>query len=76
MARLGVFVCHCGENISRKVDVERVTQYARRLPGVVLSEDYPYMCSAPGQKKVQDAIAEHDLSGVVVAACSPHLHVT
>ena len=74
MARVGVFVCHCGENIARKVDVERVTEFARRLPGVVSSEHYPYFCSAPGQKKVEQAVQEQGLTGVVVAACSPHLH--
>jgi len=74
MARIGVFVCHCGENIARTVDVERVAQFARSLPGVVLSDHYPYFCSAPGQKKIEDAISNQDLTGVVVAACSPHLH--
>ena len=74
MAGLGVFICHCGENIARRVDVEQVREHAARLPGVVHAEDYPYMCSAPGQRKLQDAITERGLSGVVVAACSPHLH--
>jgi heterodisulfide reductase subunit A len=74
VARIGVFVCHCGENIARRVDVERVAESARDLPGVVVAEHYPYMCSAPGQQKIQDAIREQGLTGVVVAACSPHLH--
>ena len=74
ISRVGVFVCHCGENIARRVDVERVAAYPRRLPGVVASEDYPYMCSAPGQKKIREAIGVHGLTGVVVAACSPQLH--
>lgn len=74
MARIGVFVCHCGENIARKVDVEKVVASARRFPGVVMSEDYPYMCSAPGQRRIQEAIEENNLTGTVIAACSPQLH--
>ncbi|MDP6514600.1 MAG: CoB--CoM heterodisulfide reductase iron-sulfur subunit A family protein [SAR202 cluster bacterium] len=74
MARLGVFVCHCGENIARRVDVEKVKEFANGLQGVVLSEDYPYLCSAPGQRMVEESIKDNDLTGVVVAACSPHLH--
>lgn len=74
MARIGVFVCHCGENIARTVDVEQVAEDARRIPGVVHSVDYTYMCSAPGQKLVMEAIREHRLTGVVVSACSPQLH--
>jgi heterodisulfide reductase subunit A len=74
MARIGVFVCHCGINIAATVDVEKVAKEAYEVPGVVYSVDYPYMCSDPGQGMVKDAIEEHNLSGVVVAACSPQMH--
>jgi heterodisulfide reductase subunit A len=74
MARIGVFVCHCGENISATVDVERVAETAAGLPGVVHSVDYKYMCSDPGQTLIKEAIKEHHLTGVVVAACSPRMH--
>ena len=74
MARIGVFVCHCGENIARTVDVKHVAEVAKSFPGVVFASDYTYMCSAPGQKLVQEAIEEHKLTGIVVSACSPQLH--
>ncbi len=74
MSRIGVFVCHCGENISRTVDVERVAAEVGKLPGVALATDYKYMCSDPGQGLLKKAIAEQRLSHVVVAACSPRMH--
>jgi len=74
VARIGVFVCHCGLNIARTVDVERVVEAARCLPGVAFAADYAYMCSDPGQGLIQTAIQEQDLDGVVVAACSPSMH--
>ena len=74
MSRIGVFVCHCGENISRTVDVERVAAEVARLPGVALATDYKYMCSDPGQGLLRKAIQEQRLSHVVVAACSPRMH--
>jgi len=74
MSRIGVFVCHCGENISATVDVAKVAEEASKLPGVVHSVDYKYMCSDPGQTLVKEAIKEHNLTGVVVAACSPRMH--
>ncbi|MBT0651814.1 CoB--CoM heterodisulfide reductase iron-sulfur subunit A family protein [Geomobilimonas luticola] len=74
MSRIGVFVCHCGENISRTVDVERVAAEIGKLPGVALATDYKYMCSDPGQGLLKKAIAEHRLDGLVVAACSPRMH--
>ena len=74
MARVGVFICHCGENIARTVDCAAVAQAAARLPGVVESVDYKYMCSDPGQQMIKAAIADKKLTGVVVAACSPRMH--
>ncbi len=74
MARLGVFICHCGENISATVDCENVAQAAGKIPGVVYSTDYKYMCSDPGQTMIKEAIKEHNLTGVVVSACSPRMH--
>ncbi len=74
MARIGVFVCHCGENISRTVDCSGVAKALADHPGVAVSMDYKYMCSDPGQNLVKQAIEEHALTGVVVAACSPHMH--
>ncbi len=74
MARIGVFVCHCGLNIAGTVDVGRVVEALRDCPGVAYAADSKYMCSDPGQALVQQAIREHDLDGVVVAACSPAMH--
>jgi heterodisulfide reductase subunit A len=74
MSRIGVFVCHCGENISRTVDVERVAKAAEKLSGVAYACDYKYMCSDPGQNLLKNAVSEHNLDGIVVAACSPRMH--
>jgi heterodisulfide reductase subunit A len=74
MSRIGVFVCHCGENIGRTVDCAKVAETLKDHPGVAHAEDYKYMCSDPGQQLVKKAIEDHDLTGVVVAACSPHMH--
>ncbi|HBT95865.1 MAG TPA: disulfide reductase [Coriobacteriia bacterium] len=74
MSRVGVFVCHCGSNIAGTVDVERVAEEAGKLPGVVLATTNKYMCSAPGQQAVKDAIVEHGLDRIVIASCSPRMH--
>jgi len=74
MSRIGVFICHCGENIARTVDCARVAEWAATIPGVVHAVDYRYMCSDPGQRLIMEAIREKKLTGVVVAACSPHMH--
>ncbi|HUV88069.1 MAG TPA: CoB--CoM heterodisulfide reductase iron-sulfur subunit A family protein [Anaerolineae bacterium] len=72
--RIGVYICHCGVNIAANVDVEQVAQFAATLPGVVVSRNYLYMCSDPGQGLIQQDIQEHGLNRVVVASCSPRMH--
>ena len=74
MSRIGVFVCHCGENIGRTVDCAAVADALREHPGVAHAEDYKYMCSDPGQQLIKKAIADNELTGIVVCACSPHMH--
>lgn len=72
--RIGVYVCHCGLNIAGVVDVKKVAQEVKSLPGVVMSKDYRYLCSVPGQDLIKKDIKEHKLSGVVIAACTPNMH--
>lgn len=72
--RVGFYICHCGHNIAAMVDCADVARYVEHLPGVVLSRDYKYMCSDPGQELIQKDIREHHLNRIVVASCSPLLH--
>jgi heterodisulfide reductase subunit A len=74
MSKVGVFVCHCGENISATVDCAKVAETAGTYDGVAFSVDYKYMCSDPGQNLIKSAIKEKGLTGVVVASCSPRMH--
>ena len=74
MQKIGVFVCHCGTNIAATVDVKAVAEALGREPSVVVSTDYPYMCSESGQNLIKDAIREHSLDGVVICSCSPRMH--
>lgn len=74
MKRVGVFVCHCGTNISAVVDCPGVAASAQAYPGVVYATDYKYMCSEPGQELIRKAVQEQRLDRVVVASCSPRMH--
>jgi len=72
--KIGVYICHCGVNIASTVDVKQVASYAKTLPNVVVSTDYVYMCSEPGQELIKKDIREKGLDRVVVASCSPTMH--
>lgn len=73
-ARIGVYVCHCGTNIAKTVDVVKAAEAMQNLPGVVVSRHYRFMCSDPGQELIQKDVKEQNLNRIVVAACSPLMH--
>jgi heterodisulfide reductase subunit A len=72
--RIGVIVCHCGANIAGVVDVARLAREAADLPGVVHTDHISFACADVAQRGLEEAIAEHDLNRLVVAACTPRTH--
>lgn len=69
--RVGVFVCHCGANIGRVVNVPSAVEYALTLPHVVYAREQLFSCATNSAKEITDMIKEKGLNRVVVAACSP-----
>lgn len=70
MQRIGVFVCHCGTNIAGTVDVKAVAAALGNEPGVVVAEDYQYMCSQAGQ----DLIKKQSVKIILTEWLSAHAH--
>ena len=71
---MGVFVCHCGANIGRVVDVPSVVEYASTLDNVVHAQESLFACSTDTARQIADTIREKGLNRVVVAACTPRTH--
>ncbi|WP_319522302.1 CoB--CoM heterodisulfide reductase iron-sulfur subunit A family protein [uncultured Desulfosarcina sp.] len=72
--RIGVYVCHCGANIGRVVDVPSTVDYARTLPHVVHAEENLFICSTEAAAMLAEDIRERGLNRVIVAACTPRTH--
>ena len=72
--RIGVFVCHCGANIGRVVDVPSAVEYALTLPNVAHAEENLFICSSEAARRITETIKEKGLNRVVVAACTPRTH--
>lgn len=72
--KIGVYVCHCGSNIAKQVDVYAAVEHASKLNNVEVSREYKFMCSEPGQDLIKQDIKDKGLTRVVVAACSPLMH--
>jgi heterodisulfide reductase subunit A len=72
--KVGVYICHCGGNISDHVDVHQLADNVRELPGVTVTHTNMFMCSDPGQELIQQDIKNGKVNRVVVASCAPSLH--
>jgi heterodisulfide reductase subunit A len=72
--KVGVYICHCGGNISDHVDVAAVAEKAQEIPGVSVVHTNMFMCSDPGQELIQEDIRAGKIDRVVVASCAPSLH--
>lgn len=72
--KIGVYICHCGGNISDYVDVEKVRQSVEGEDIVFIAKTTMFACSDTNQRDMVDDIKANNLDGVIVASCSPKLH--
>jgi heterodisulfide reductase subunit A len=73
--RIGVYICHCGGNISDYVDVAQIRDIVKNEEGVVVSKNVMFACADSNQKEMIRDIEDEKLDGIVVASCSPKLHL-
>ncbi len=74
-SKIGVYICQCGSNISDYVDVEKVKNAIEKIEGVVLSKTTMFACADSTQQEIVSDIKEYGLDSIVVASCSPKLHL-
>jgi heterodisulfide reductase subunit A len=73
--KIGVFVCECGGNIGEVVDVKAVVDTVKTWEGVAVAKYHKYLCSKPAQELILDAVKKENLDRVVVASCTPRMHL-
>ncbi|MBS7632275.1 4Fe-4S binding protein [Candidatus Bathyarchaeota archaeon] len=73
--RIGIFVCECGGNIGDVVDVKSVVDAVKTWENVAIAKYHKYLCSKPAQEVILDAIKKENLDRVVVASCTPRMHL-
>jgi heterodisulfide reductase subunit A-like polyferredoxin len=72
--RIGVFVCHCGNNIAGVVDVDDLVKVAREQPDVVFADSNLYTCAPDGLAAIREVIQRENLNRIVVASCTYRTH--
>jgi heterodisulfide reductase subunit A len=73
--KIGVYICHCGGNISDHVDVEEVRKAVKDIEDVSVVKTTLFTCSDASQQEMIADIKDKHLDGLVVASCSPKLHL-
>ena len=73
--KIGVYVCHCGGNISDYVDIEKVKAAVKDEADVYLVKNTLFACADSSQKEMVADIQNDQLDAIVVASCSPKLHL-
>jgi len=74
--KIGAFICHCGGNISDFVEVEKVRAAMEQEAGVAVAKTFLFACSDAAQQEMEATIKAEGLDGIVVASCSPKLHLS
>jgi heterodisulfide reductase subunit A len=75
MARkIGVYVCECGNNIADNVDIDRIIKTFSPMRNIEIIEKHRLLCSEDGKEFLKQSIKDHELTHLVVAACSPKQH--
>jgi heterodisulfide reductase subunit A len=72
--RIGVNVCHCGNNIAGVIDIKRVVEAARQMEGVVYAGSSMFSCAGVTQAEIAQRLREARANRIVIAACSPKTH--
>jgi NADPH-dependent glutamate synthase beta subunit-like oxidoreductase/coenzyme F420-reducing hydrogenase delta subunit len=70
LARIGVFVCECGETIPQTVDVEEVRKRSAALPGVTCAQVLSSSCTPEGAQTIDELVSALNLNRIVLAACA------
>lgn len=72
--RIGVFLCHCGGNISDVIKLDKIEKELRKNEDVVSIKHHENLCSLEGRKIIKDQILRENLDRVVISACSKITH--
>ena len=70
--RIGVYVCHCGGNISDYVDVEKVVENISGDGDVVVSRTTMFACSDASQQDIDRAQGQEHPHAQLVAGHTRH----
>ena len=71
--KIGVFLCHCGDNIAETVAIKELKKKLSKNKQLVV-KDHLFLCSESGQRLILQTLNDENIDRVVIASCSPKHH--
>ncbi len=69
--RIGVFLCDCGESLSKVIDFSRIKPNLEKIPGVKFVKVDHNLCFPEGLERWGAQVREQGIQRVVIGGCSP-----
>jgi heterodisulfide reductase subunit A2 len=70
--RTGVYLCDCGGQISKTIDLEALFGRVQGMSGVAHARVEPYPCSKDGLERIRQDISQ-GIERILIAGCAPRL---
>ncbi len=70
---LAVFLCTCKDQISKRVDLDRIAEELKRDPAIIEVGIHDALCSREGQDYLKERAKEANFERVAIGACSPNV---
>jgi heterodisulfide reductase subunit A2 len=74
MKNIGLYICKCGGTISDRINVDKVTEEAKKIEGISSVQVQDFYCTEEGKNFILKDIKKSGVDTVVMVACSPKLH--
>ncbi|OGP88530.1 MAG: hypothetical protein A2156_03650 [Deltaproteobacteria bacterium RBG_16_48_10] len=68
--KIGVFLCHCGEELKKTLSISELVEGAKQLREVAHTEELGLACLPEDLDRIKRRVGEHGLNRIVLAGCS------
>ena len=71
---LGVYLCTCHDELSKRIDFNKLREFAKKQSNVDTVKIHSSICSSSGQQFLADECHSNQPEAIVVGACTPKIY--
>ncbi|MDI6785685.1 MAG: hydrogenase iron-sulfur subunit [bacterium] len=73
--KIGVFLCDCGNEISRIINTQKINDSLSKENDVIVAEVHRHLCDSHTLKRLRRIVIDNQINSLVIGGCSPQLHL-